>query len=50
MENYITAKYSPRNNSKTYKKYTKKLLVAIFSNPVIKKALLLIKTSKLLKF
>ena len=49
MENYVTAKYSFRSNSEIYKKRAKKLLVAIFSNLVIKKALFLIKTSKLLK-
>ena len=50
MENYITAKNSPKSNNKIHKKRVKKLLVAIFSNLVIKKALLLVKTLKLLKF
>ena len=49
MENYITAKHSPKSNGEIYKKRAKKLLVAIFSNPVIKKVLLLVKTPKLLK-
>ena len=49
MENYITAKYSFKSNSKTHKKCAKKLLVAIFSNLVIKKALFLVKIPKLLK-
>ena len=49
VENYITAKYSLKSNSKTHEKYTKKLLVAIFSNLVIKKALFLVETFKLLK-
>ena len=49
VENYVTAKYSPRSNSETHKKYAEKLSVAIFSNPVIKKALLLVETLKLLK-
>ena len=49
IKNYITTKRSPRSNSETHKKRVKKLLVAIFSNPVIKKALFLVKTSKLSK-
>ena len=49
IENYITAKHSPRSNGKIYKKRTKKLLVAIFSNLVIEKVLFLVETPKLLK-
>ena len=49
IKNYITAKYSSGNNSKIYKKYAEKLLIAIFNNLVIKEALLLIKNIKLLK-
>ena len=49
IENYITAKYSFRNNSKIYKKPAEKLLAAIINNPVIKEVLLLVKNTKLLK-
>ena len=40
IENYITAKYSFKSNSKIYKKKcAKKLLVVIFNNLVIKEVL-----------
>ena len=49
VENYVTAKYSSRNNSKIYKKCAEKLLVAIFNNLVIKEVLFPVKNTKLLK-
>ena len=49
LKNYVTAKCSPKSQAKIYKKYTKKLLAAIFNNLVIKEALLSIKNTKLLK-
>ena len=49
VENYVTAKYSFRSNSKIYKKRAKKLLVAIFNNLVIEEVLFLVENTKLLK-
>ena len=49
LENYVTAKYSPRSQTEIYKKRTKKLLAAIFNNLVIKEVLFPIKNTKLLK-
>ena len=49
LENYVTAKCSPKSQAEIYEKRTKKLLAAIFNNLVIKEALLPIKNTKLLK-
>ena len=49
IENYITAKYSFKSNSKIYKKCAKELLVVIFNNLVIKEVLFLVENIKLLK-
>ena len=49
LKNYVTAKYSPGSQAEIYKKYTEKLLVAIFNNLVIEEALFPIKNTKLLK-